>query len=207
MGKILLINGSPHEFGCTYTALKELADTLNANDIETELLFLGKRTVHDCSACMACQSTGQCVFEDAVNDLSRHIDEYDGIVAGSPVYYGSASGKLCSFLDRLFLICGNLMSGKLGAAVVSCRRGGATAAFDRLNKYFLMNNMIVVGSQYWNQVHGTVPKEVCRDEEGMQTMRSLGENMTWLLRCIKAGKQAGIHNPEYERVIKTNFIR
>lgn len=207
MSKVLLINGSPNEFGCTYTALKEVADTLQENDIKSEIVYLGKKPIASCIDCGKCFEIGKCVFNDKVNELLAKIDEYDGIVVGSPVYYAGPTGQICSFLDRLFFASGGKMEGKLAAAVVSCRRGGASAAFDRLNKYFTISNMHIVSSQYWNQVHGFTPEDVRKDEEGMQTMRTLGRNMAWLLKNIEAGKEKGIENPKREPVIMTNFIR
>lgn len=207
MSKVLLINGSPNEFGCTYTALKEVADTLQENDVQSEIVYLGKKPIAGCIDCGKCFEIGKCVFNDKVNELLVKMDEYDGIVVGSPVYYAGATGQICSFLDRLFFASGGKMEGKLAAAVVSCRRGGASAAFDRLNKYFTISNMHIVSSQYWNQVHGFTPEDVRKDEEGMQTMRTLGRNMAWLLKNIEAGKEKGIENPKREPVIMTNFIR
>lgn len=204
--KVLLINGSPNEHGCTYTALSEVAATLNKHDIETEILYLGKKPIAGCIACGKCFETGKCVFNDAVNAVSEKLDEYDGIVVGSPVYYAGPSGQLTAFLDRLFYPNESRMAGKLAAAVVSCRRGGASAAFERLNKYFLISNMNVVGSQYWNQVHGFTPDDVRKDKEGLQTMRTLGENMAWLLGCINAGRKAGVPLPFYEERVRTDFI-
>ena len=207
MAKILLINGSPNEKGCTYTALSELSSQLEKNGVETELLYLGTKPISGCTACRACGGLGKCVIEDAVNDIGGRLSEFDGIVMGSPVYYGGPSGQLCAFLDRLFYAYGGKMAGKLAAAVVSCRRGGATAAFDRLNKYPAMNNMLIVGSQYWNQIHGSNAAQAKEDAEGLQTMRVLGENMAWLLRCIEAGRASGVQPPVYEKRIATNFIR
>ena len=204
--KVLLINGSPHEHGCTYTALCEVADTLKKHDIESETLYLGKKPIAGCIACGKCAGSGRCVFDDPVNRTLEKLDEYDGIVAGSPVYYAGPSGQICAFLDRLFYSAGGRMDGKLGAAVVSCRRGGASAAFDRLNKYFTISNMIVIGSQYWNQVHGFTPEDVRKDEEGLQTMRALGDNMAWILKAIEAGKEKGIVRPDREPRIATHFI-
>lgn len=204
--KVLLINGSPNEKGCTYTALTEVANTLQANGVETELLYLGKKPIAGCIDCGHCGRTGKCVFDDKVNEVTARIDEYDGIIVGSPVYYAGPSGQITAFLDRLFFVGGAKMAGKLGAAVVSCRRGGASAAFDRLNKYFTISNMHVVGSQYWNQVHGFTPADVRKDKEGLQTMRTLGQNMAWLLKCIEAGKKAGVPKPEYEPRQSTHFI-
>ncbi|MCI6094724.1 MAG: flavodoxin family protein [Clostridium sp.] len=205
--KVLLINGSPNEEGCTYTALTEVERTLNKNGIETELLWLGNAPVANCVDCGFCRQQGRCVHDDAVNRVIDELDSISALVVGSPVYYASASGQLCSFMDRLFHSCGRRMAGKLGASVVSCRRGGASAAFDRLNKYFTISNMPIVSSQYWNQVHGNTPEEVMQDEEGLQTMRTLAENMAWLIKCIEAGRRAGIELPEYEKRIGTNFIR
>ena len=206
MSKILLTNGSPNEKGCTYTALCEIADTLAKNDVESEILYLGKKPVAGCIACGKCFQTGRCVFDDKVNEVLEKLDEYDGMVVGSPVYYAGPTGQLCAFLDRLFFCSERRMAGKLGAAVVSCRRGGASAAFDRLNKYFTICNMTVVGSQYWNQVHGFTPEDVRKDEEGLQTMRTLAQNMAWLLKNKNAGKEQGIPVPVYEARISTNFI-
>ena len=207
MGKVLLINGSPNRNGCTYTALCELEKQLKKYAVSTELFQLGTLPVAGCMSCRRCGSLGKCVTDDSVNQIGRRLDEFDGLVMGSPVYYGAPSGQLCSFLDRLFYVYGEKMAGKLAAAVVSCRRGGATAAFDRLNKYPAMNNMIIVGSQYWNQIHGSRAEDALKDAEGLQTMRTLGDNMAWLLRCIEAGREAGVPMPSYEKRIATNFIR
>lgn len=206
MSKILLINGSPNEKGCTYTALCEIANTLHKNDVESEILYLGKKPIAGCIACGKCFQTGRCVFNDKVNEVLEKLDEYDGIVVGSPVYYAGPTGQLCAFLDRLFFCSEPRMAGKLGAAVVSCRRGGASAAFDRLNKYFTICNMTVVGSQYWNQVHGFTPDDVRKDEEGLQTMRTLAKNIVWLLKNWNAGEERGVAKPKYEARISTNFI-
>jgi len=205
--KVLLVNGSPNKKGCTFTALNELKQTLEKNGIEAEIFHIGTKPVSGCIACMSCQKTGQCVFGDKVNELSARLDEFDAIVLGSPVYYGGPSGQLCSFCDRFFFSNFGKFAGKLAASVVSCRRGGATASFDRLNKYFTMNNMPIVSSQYWNMVHGFTPDDVRKDEEGLQTMRTLGKNMAWLLKCIELGKQNGINKPQYEPITLTHFIR
>lgn len=207
MSKILLINGSPHEHGCTYTALKEIADTLAAGGVDSEFVYLGTKPVAGCIACGSCSGTGRCAFGDQVNEVLEKLDEYDGIVTGSPVYYAGPSGQICAFLDRLFYASGGRMAGKLAAAVVSCRRGGASAAFDRLNKYFTISNMNVVSSQYWNQVHGKVPEDVRKDKEGLQTMRTLARNIIWNLKNMEAGRAAGVEPPEYEAKEYTNFIR
>ena len=205
--KVLLFNGSPRPNGCTYTALCEVASALQQDGIETELVQVGAKPVAGCIACGKCRGGNGCIFDDGVNRLAERLDEFDGIVVGAPVYYAGPSGQSTAFLDRLFYSAGSKLTGKPGAAVVSCRRGGASAAFDRLNKYFSINSMPIVTSQYWNQVHGNTPDEVRRDEEGLQTMRTLGHNMAWLLRCIEAGKAAGITLPEREAPLRTNFIR
>lgn len=206
--KVLLLNGSPNAKGCTYTALNEVAGALHKHGIETELVQLGARPVAGCIGCGKCRGGRPCIFQDdGVNALAARLDEFDAMVVGAPVYYAGPSAQACAFLDRLFYSAGGKLTGKPGAAVVSCRRGGASAAFDRLNKYFSINSMPIVTSQYWNQVHGNTPDEVRRDEEGLQTMRTLGENMAWLLRCIEAGKAAGVPAPVYEPKRRTNFIR
>ncbi|MFQ7291969.1 MAG: flavodoxin family protein [Monoglobales bacterium] len=205
--KVILVNGSPHKEGCTYTALSEAAKALNSNGIETEIFHLGTEPVAGCIACGACSKTGKCIYNDPVNEFVEKAKDADGFIFGSPVYYSGMSGQLCSFMDRAFYSGGKYMAGKPAAAVVSCRRGGATATFEQINKYFMITNMPVVSSQYWNQVHGNTPDEVKQDLEGLQTMRTLGANMAWLLKCIEAGKKAGIEMPERETPIKTNFIR
>lgn len=205
--KVLLFNGSPNAHGCTYTALCEVEKTLRQHGIETELFQIGKKPIAGCIVCRKCKSGAPCIIDDGVNALTARLDEFDGIVIGSPVYYAGPSGQSMAFLDRLFYSASKKLKGKPAAAVVSCRRGGASAAFDRLNKYFSINSMPIVTSQYWNQVHGNTPEEVLQDEEGLQTMRTLGENMAWLLKCIEAGKAAGVPAPNYEAQIHTNFIR
>ena len=205
--KVLLINGSPHKEGCTFTALSEVAGVLNRRNIGTEIFHIGTKPLAGCIACGKCAETKRCVFHDSVNEVLDRIDEFDAIVVGSPVYYAGPAGQLTAFLDRLFYLKEDLMAGKLGASVVSCRRGGATAAFDRLNKYFTISNMPIVSSQYWNMVHGSTPEDVRQDLEGLQVMRTLAENMAWLLRCIDAGRKAGVPAPVYEEHLWTNFIR
>ncbi|MGM9588189.1 MAG: flavodoxin family protein [Candidatus Limivicinus sp.] len=207
MSKVLLINGSPNARGCTYTALREVEKSLNKNGVETEIFQIGRAPIQGCIGCRSCGKTGKCVFDDGVNRLAERLDEFDGLVIGSPVYFASPNGTLLAFLDRLFFSAGNKFTGKPGAAVVSCRRGGATAAFDVLNKYFSISNMPIVTSQYWNQIHGNTPEEALQDAEGLQTMRTLGENMAWLIKCIQAGRTAGVPDPVYEKKQKTNFIR
>jgi len=206
--KALLICGSPNARGCTYTALAEVEKALQANGVETEIYQIGKKPISGCTACKACYKLGKCAIDDDVNAIAARLDEFDAIVLGSPVYYASANGSLCAFLDRLFYTAGGRMAGKVGAAVVSCRRGGATAAFDCLNKYFSISNMIIATSQYWNQIHGNTAEEALQDAEGLQTMRTLGENIAWLLRLLECGKQNGIAGPNYEKErARTNFIR
>lgn len=205
--KVLLINGSPHEHGCTATALEEVAGSLKKNGVETENLYLGTKPVAGCIACGHCDKTDRCIFDDQVNRVLDHLDEYDGMIVGSPTYYAGPAGQLCAFLDRLFYCGGSHMAGKAAAAVVSCRRGGASAAFDRLNKYFTIASMVVVGSQYWNQVHGFTPDDVSKDLEGLQTMRTLGENMAWVLKSQQVAKTAGVSAPTFERHVMTNFVR
>lgn len=205
--QVLLVNGSPHARGCTYTALSEVALELEKLGIGSSIFQLGNQPVAGCIACGACRKTGHCFRSDKVNEALEMVPDYDGFVFGSPVYYASASGQLESFLDRLFFCGSRLFANKPGAAVVSCRRGGASAAFEQINKYFGMNNMPVVTSTYWNQVHGNTPDEVREDAEGMQTMRHLARNMAWMMRCFAAGKAAGVPLPEMEPIIRTNFIR
>ena len=205
--KVLLVNGSPHERGCTYTALREAADAIEKRGIETEILWLGKGEIPGCMGCGACRKLGKCVRNDIVNETAAKLGEYDALIAGSPVYYAAPNGQICAFLDRLFYSAGGKLAGKLGAAVVSCRRGGASAAFDRLNKYFTINCMPIVSSNYWNQIHGNTAEEAKQDLEGLQTMRTLAENMAWLLKCVEAGRKAGVAEPEREPKIFTNFIR
>lgn len=205
--KVLLINGSPKPQGCTYTALHEIAKELKNENIEAEIFHVGNKPIRGCMGCGGCKTSGKCVFnDDTVNIALEKAKEADGFIFGSPVHYAGASGQITSFLDRFFY-AGTDFAYKPGAAIVSCRRGGSTAAFDQLNKYFTISNMPVVSSQYWNMVHGNTPDEVKQDLEGMQTMRTLGRNMAWLLKCLKAGKAAGVSLPETEVRARTNFIR
>jgi len=206
--KVLLINGSSNEKGCTYTALNEVATTLEKEGVETEILQLGKTPINDCVACYGCKETGKCVFnDDIVNEIIEKAQTFDGFVLGTPVYYAHPSGRILSALDRVFFAGGYAFSYKPAAAISSARRAGTTASFDVLNKYFTINNMPVVSSQYWNNVHGHKPEDVQKDLEGLQIMRTLGRNMAWLLKCIELGKQNGINKPEnVEERIRTNFI-
>ena len=205
--KVLLVNGGPHEKGCTYTALEEVSKTLQKNGIETEIIWLGVKPIAGCIGCNACLKTGKCFRNDIVNAFIEKSKEADGFVFGTPVHFASSAGSLTSFMDRVFYGRGELFKNKPACCVVSCRRGGATATFDQINKYFSICNMPIVTSQYWNQVHGTNPDEVRKDEEGMQTMRTLGNNMAWLLKCIDVAKKNGVEYPENEKAVKTNFIR
>lgn len=205
--KVLLINGSPHEKGCTYTALCEVAKTLEKQHVETEIVWLGTEPLAGCKGCGACRKLGKCIVEDAVNAFAQKAKEADGFVFGTAVHYAAASGTITTFMDRLFYSAGKDFGGKPAAAVASCRRGGASSTLDQINKYFAICGMPIVPSQYWNMVHGNTPDEVLRDEEGMQTMRTLGNNMAWLMQCIALGKKEGIVYPEREKLIRTNFIR
>ena len=205
--KVLMINGSPNAKGCTYTALREIEKTLYKNGIDSEIFHVGTKPIAGCIACGKCKNGAPCIFDDGVNELAARLDEFDALIVGAPIYYAGPSGQSTTFLDRLFYSAARKLTGKPGAAIVSCRRGGASAGFDRLLKYFSINSMPIVTSQYWNQVHGNTPEEVLQDEEGMQTMRTLGENMAWLLKCIAAGKVHGVELPQYEPKIRTNFIR
>ena len=204
--KVLLINGSPHANGCTYTALCEVEKELKKNDIETEIIHVGNKDIRGCVACGTCRQVGRCVFDDMVNEVAPKFTECDGIVVGSPVYYASANGNLISFMDRLFYSNACDKNMKVGAAVVSARRGGCSSTFDELNKYFTIAGMPVASSQYWNSVHGNTPEEVLKDEEGLQVMRTLGKNMAFLVKSIALGKEKyGL--PEKEAKVATNFIR
>lgn len=205
--KILLLNGSPRPNGCTYTALKEVAETLQKEGIETEIYQIGAKPVQDCIACGKCRELGKCVFNDAANEFAEKAKSADGFVFGSPVYYAHPTGQIQSLLDRAFYAGKAAFVHKPGAVIVSARRGGTAASFDVLNKYFSICQMPIVSSTYWNMVYGSKPEEVLRDEEGMQTMRNLGRNMAYLLKCIEAGKKAGIQPPATESQFRTNFIR
>lgn len=203
--KVLLINGSPRRNGNTRRALAEVASALNECDIETEIINIGTRAVQGCIACGKCSQLGHCVFEDELYTTVRaKAEEADGLVVGSPTYYAGPNGSLCALLDRLFYSASDVLQYKPAASVAVCRRGGASANFDRLNKYFTITNMPVVSSNYWNNVHGATPGEVEQDAEGLQTMRILGRNMAWLLKSIHQGGQ---QPPAPEKKIKTNFIR
>ena len=206
--KVLLVNGSPHKEGCTYTALCEAEKVLKEEGIDTEIFWVGNKPIAGCLGCGACKKLdGACIqSQDVVNEALVRAKEADGYIFGSPVHYAALSGAITSFLDRMFY-AGSCFAYKPAAGIVSCRRGGATAAFDQMNKYFSISSMPIVSSQYWNMVHGNRPEEVLQDEEGIQTVRVLAKNMAWLLKCIEAGKKAGINPPEKETPLRTNFIR
>lgn len=205
--KVLMINGSPHLNGNTSIALKELEKTFSALGVETEIVNLGTQAVRGCIACYKCMENGQCVFDDIVNKTAPKFAEADGLIIASPVYYASANATLVAFLQRLFFSTRNIKKlMKVGASVTVCRRGGASATFDELNKFFTINNMPIVSSQYWNSVHGRNPGEAAQDTEGLQTMRTLARNMTFLMQSIELGKQAyGL--PQNKELTLTNFIR
>lgn len=208
MAKVLLVNGSNREHGCTYTALMEVAGALEKEGIETEIFQLGGEPIRDCISCGGCGKLGKCVFgDDPVNAFVEKAKEADGFVFGSPVYYAHPSGRILSFLDRVFISGAGAMAYKPGASVSSARRAGTTASMDVLNKYFSINKMPIVSSNYWNMVHGNKPEEVAQDLEGLQIMRTLGQNMAWMIKCIEAGRAAGIDHPQAEAKIKTSFIR
>lgn len=205
--KALLVNGSPRAKGCTYTALTELAKTLEEEGIEAEIVHVGHKNIRGCIACRKCHSTGsgKCVFDDVVNEIAPKLDEADAFVIGSPVYFASPAGGVVSFMDRLFFSTLNTdKTMKVGAAVVTCRRGGNTATFDMLNKYFTICGMPVASSQYWNMVYGGSAEEVLQDKEGLQTMRTLGHNMAFMMKSIQMGKEK-IGLPEKEPAVFTNF--
>ena len=203
--KVLLINGSPRAEGNTYVALSEVAKALEANGVEAEIVSIGMKAVQGCIACGRCRELGRCVFQDELyNKVRERLAASDGLVVGSPVYYAGPNGSLCALLDRLFYSSSALLQYKPAAAVAVCRRGGASAAFDRLNKYFTIAQMPVVSSQYWNIVYGARAGEAAQDAEGLQTMRTLGRNMAWMLKSLQNGQQP---LPEREPAIKTNFIR
>lgn len=206
--KVLLINGSPHPKGCTFTALSTVATQLEKNGVESQMIQIGSKAIRGCIACGKCKDTGYCIFkDDPVNEVIDLLRAADGVIVGSPVYYAGPNATLCALLDRVFFMKSAPYAFKPAAAIVSCRRGGASASFDRLNKYFTIARMPVVSSQYWNSVHGNNAEEVVQDKEGMQIMRTLGDNMAWLVKCIAAGKAAGINPPTPEPWDATNFIR
>ncbi len=204
--KVLLINGSSREQGCTSVALGEVARALNEEGIETEIMFIGNGALPDCIACRSCKKTGRCVFNDAANELAEKAKECDGFVFGSPVYYSHPSARLLTVMDRAFYSGGKNFAFKPAAAVLSARRAGSVASLDVINKYFMIQSMPVVSSTYWNHVFGAQPEDVKQDEEGMETMYNIGKNMAWLLKCIETGKANNIPHPQNKKVF-TNFIK
>lgn len=205
--KVLVINGSPHLQGCTDRALREVETTLQSNGIETERVNVGNIDVRGCIGCNFCRTHARCVFNDIVNETASRLSEYDGIIAGTPVYYAHSNGQLLSFLDRLFYSTSGVVDKtmKVGAAVVSSRRAGSTSAMDEINKYFSISSMPIASSTYWNEVHGFTADDVEKDAEGLQTMRNLGKNMAFLIKAIKAQReQEGL--PQQERQYYTHFI-
>ena len=207
--KVLMINGSPHANGCTYTALNEIASVLNKNGIESEIVQLGTQPIRDCTACLACRKLDcKCIFDyDCVNTIIDKAKSSDGFIFGTPVYYAHPSGRILSALDRIFYAGGAAFTHKPAAAIASARRAGTTASIDVLNKYFTISQMPIVSSTYWNMVHGSNPEDVLQDLEGLQTMHNIGENMTWILKCIEVGKKSGIDIPKTQKIARTNFIR
>lgn len=205
---VLLVNGSPHPKGSTFTALETAAERLQAHGISTEIMQIGNKAIRGCIACNKCAQTGYCIFrDDPVNEGIDRLRAADGLIIGSPVYYAGPNATLCAFLDRVFYLKSAPYFFKPAACVVSCRRGGASASFDRLNKYFTIARMPVVSSQYWNSIHGNNAAEARQDKEGLQTMRTLGDAMAWMLKCLAAGAAAGVKRPEIEPWQATNFIR
>ena len=205
--KVLLVNGSAHRGGCTFTALEEVTKGLTAGGVDSEIFQLGNPEIRDCSGCGACKQLGKCVYDDMVNLFVEKAREFDGFVFGTPVYYAHPSGRILSLLDRAFYSGASAFAFKPAAAVVSARRSGTTASFDVLNKYFTINNMPIVSANYWNNIHGNFPAESIQDLEGLQTMRALGTNMAWLIKCIDYGRKAGVIRPQPEDKIRTNFVR
>ena len=209
--KVLLVNGSPHKEGCTYTALCEVSKALNENNIDTNIFWIGTKSISGCIACKACIRKGVCALGGIVNEFLEIAGDYDGFVFGTPVHWGAASGSITSFLDRVFYADSNGNGGKRfllkpAAAVVSARRAGTTATWDQLNKYFALMQMPIICSRYWNIIHGANPEQAKKDLEGMQTMRILGYNMAYFLKCIEAGKNLSIQKPKHEETVFTNFI-
>ncbi len=204
--KVLLINGSPDPRGCIHTAMTLAAEVLNAQGIETEEIHIGNKDIRGCIACRRCKATGKCVFNDMVNEVSPKLAEADGIVIGSPVYFGNPNGTVLSFMQRLFYSCGCDLHMKVGASVVSCRRGGNSATFEALNQFFGISGMPTVPATYWNDVHGYKAEDVMADVEGVETIRNMATNMAFMIRSIQAGKEQ-FGKPEVKHLQFTNFIR
>ena len=210
--KVLLVNGSPHKTGCTYTALEEIAKTLKEEGIDSEIYQIGMEAIAGCRGCGACAKLGKCVIKDTVNDFVDLAESFDGFIFGSPVHYAAASGAVTSFMDRAFFSAfnsgrGAIFSHKPAAAIASARRAGTTATLDQLNKYFTISQMPIISGRYWNMVHGFTPDDVRQDLEGLQNMRILARNMAWFLKCKEAGENAGVKLPKKEDTVFTNFIR
>lgn len=204
--KVLLVNGSSRKNGCTQAALSEVARALNEEGVETEIFFIGNEALPDCIACRKCKETGCCIFHDIVNEFVEKAKSADGFVFGSPVYYAHPSGRLLTFMDRVFYSGSAVFCFKPAAAVLSARRAGTTASMDVINKYFTINSMPVVSSTYWNQVYGAQPEQILEDKEGLMTMYNIGKNMAWVLKCLELGKEHGLTHPENEKIL-TNFIK
>lgn len=211
--KVLLLNGSPHKNGCTYTALNEISKTLNEKDIGTEIFWVGTKPITSCTACKKCTDKGHCVFDgDGVNEFVKKAYDADGFIIGSPVHYAAATGQITSFLGRAFYSNSNgdgkkAFKFKPASAIASARRAGTTVTYDQLNKFFGINEMPIISSSYWNMVHGNTPEEVMQDEEGLFVMRKLARNMAFFLECIELGKSNGIEVDDCEPHVSTNFIR
>lgn len=209
--KVLLVNGSPHKEGCTYTALQEVSKQFSKEGIDTEIFWIGKKAISGCIACKTCVTKHACTFDDRVNEFLDIAGNFDGFVFGTPVHWAGATGSMTSFLDRVFYadFCGgrNSFYLKPAAAIMSARRAGTTATWDQMNKYFGLMEMPIVTSRYWNMVHGATPEQVKQDEEGMQVMRILAKNMAFFLKCKEIGLKSGISFPEKEQITFTNFIR
>ncbi|NLK07293.1 MAG: flavodoxin family protein [Firmicutes bacterium] len=209
--RVVLVNGSPHEQGCTYTALTEIANTLEEEGVQAEIFWLGDDPVSGCTACGKCAEIGKCFIDDVVNEFREQAEGADGFIFGTPVHYGAASGSLTSFMDRLFFSVGRSGSDmfylKPAAGIMSARRAGTTATYDQINKYFGLTEMAIISARYWNMVHGSKPEDVPKDEEGLLNMRILARNMAFFLKCKKAGLENGVALPVAEPRIATNFIR
>ena len=206
--KVLLVNGSPHEFGCTHRALAEIQNTLREENVDSEILWLGREPLGGCIACGGCRHNGQCIYDDILNKSREKFREADGFVFGTPVHYAAASGNLTAFMDRLFYSeSKQTFFMKPAATITSARRAGTTATMDQINKYFSISQMPIVSSRYWNMVHGSTPEQVEQDKEGLWTMRALARNMAYLLKCQQAARAAGIELPVQEKGDITNFIR
>lgn len=208
--KVLLVNGSPRKLGNTYFALQEIANTLEAQGVTSEIFWIGSRAINGCTMCGGCDGSDRCVIDDVVNEFQRKAREADGFVFGAPVHFAGPAGNFCSFMDRLFYSCvqdGKTLYMKPAAAITVARRAGTSATLDRMNKYITYGHMLLVASSYWNMAFGRDPGEVAQDAEGMQTMRNVGLNMAYVLRCIQAGRVIGVERPVREKTLRTNFIR